>query len=99
MEKQMTSSIQELSFEELRTLSREVAALIAKRRHEALERLREEASVLGFTAQELLPSRKKSDTSAKYTDGNGNSWSGKGKRPAWLLQKLAEGLSLEDLAT
>ena len=94
----MTPNIQELSFEELRTLSREVAALIAKRRHEALERLREEASVLGFTSQELLPSRKKADTSAKYTDGNGNSWSGKGKRPAWLQQKLNEGHDLSEFA-
>jgi len=94
----MTPDIQELSFEELRTLSREVAALIAKRRHETLERLREEASVLGFTAQELLPARKKPDTSAKYTDGNGNSWRGKGKRPAWLQQKLNEGHELSEFA-
>jgi DNA-binding protein H-NS len=69
-----------------------------KRRHETLERLREEASVLGFTAQELLPSRKKSDALAKYTDGNGNSWSGKGKRPAWLQQKLDAGHELSEFA-
>lgn len=92
----MSHDIQSLSFEELRTLSREVAALLAKRRHEALERLRDEASILGFTAQELLPSKKKSETTAKYSDGNGNSWSGKGKRPAWLQQKLDDGHELSD---
>ena len=72
----MTPNIQELSFEELRTLSREVAALIAKRRHEALERLRDEASILGLTADELLPPRKRAENTPKYSDGNGNSWSG-----------------------
>ncbi len=94
----MAPDIQSLSFEELRALSREVAALLAKRRHEALERLREEASILGFTAQELLPSKRKSDASAKYSDGNGNSWTGKGKRPLWLQQKLEEGHELSEFA-
>jgi DNA-binding protein H-NS len=94
----MALDIQSLSFEELRALSREVAALLAKRRHEALERLREEASILGFTPQELLPAKKKSETAAKYSDGNGNSWSGKGKRPAWIMQALAEGKNLADFA-
>jgi len=92
----MTPDVQSLSFEELRSLSREVAALLAKRRHEALERLREEASILGFTAQELLPGKKKTENSAKYSDGNGNSWSGKGKRPAWLQQKLEDGHDLTE---
>jgi DNA-binding protein H-NS len=94
----MALDIASLSFEELRTLSREVAALIAKRRHETLERLREEASILGFTADELIPSKKKSESVAKFTDGNGNSWSGKGKRPGWLIQAIAEGANIEDFA-
>jgi hypothetical protein len=68
----MTADIESLSFEQLRTLSREIAALIAQRRHEALERLRQEASILGFTPDELIPSKKKSETTAKYSDGNGN---------------------------
>lgn len=94
----MANEIHSLSFEELRSLSREVAALLAKRRHEALERLREEASTLGFTAQELIPAKKKQDNSAKYSDGEGKSWSGKGKRPAWLQQKLDEGHDLSEFA-
>jgi DNA-binding protein H-NS len=94
----MALDIQSLSFEELRALSRDVAALLAKRRHEALERLREEASILGFTPQELLPSKRKSETPAKYSDGNGNSWSGKGKRPGWLQQKIDEGHDLSEFA-
>ena len=94
----MTPDIESLSFEQLRTLSREIAALIAQRRHEALERLRQEASILGFTPDDLIPSKKKSEITAKYSDGNGNTWGGKGKKPAWLHQKLSEGNSLEDFA-
>jgi DNA-binding protein H-NS len=98
----MTPDINGLTFEQLRTLSREVASLIAQRRHEALERLREEASILGFTASELLPStsaKRKINGAPKYSDGNGNSWTGKGKRPGWLQEKLDEGHSLQDFAT
>jgi DNA-binding protein H-NS len=36
--------------------------------------------------------------SAKYSDGQGNSWSGMGKRPFWLRDALAAGRSLEEFA-
>jgi DNA-binding protein H-NS len=32
-----------------------------------------------------------------YTDGMGNVWSGKGRRPGWLHQALENGAALEDL--
>jgi len=32
-----------------------------------------------------------------YTDGHGNVWNGKGRRPNWLVKALADGLSLRDL--
>lgn len=34
--------------------------------------------------------------SAKYADGNGNSWVGRGPRPRWLRDALAVGKKLED---
>lgn len=48
-----------LPFDELRTLHREIGALIAEKRQEALQHLREQASVLGFSAEDLAPPRKK----------------------------------------
>ena len=33
---------------------------------------------------------------AKYSDGKGNTWVGRGKRPRWLQQALAAGSKLED---
>jgi DNA-binding protein H-NS len=37
--------------------------------------------------------------SAKYSDGQGNSWSGMGKRPYWLRDALNAGRTLEEFAT
>lgn len=37
--------------------------------------------------------------SAKYSDGQGNEWLGRGPRPHWLRDALAAGKSLEEFAT
>jgi DNA-binding protein H-NS len=34
---------------------------------------------------------------AKYQDGNGNSWTGRGVKPLWLRDALASGRSLESM--
>jgi DNA-binding protein H-NS len=93
----MTPEIEGMPFDELRTLHREVGALIAQRRHEALEKLKEQIAVLGFTPADLAPNRSgRSNGKPKYGDGNGNYWSGKGRKPVWLQEKLEGGASLED---
>jgi DNA-binding protein H-NS len=38
-------------------------------------------------------------TIAKYADGAGRSWSGRGPRPAWLREALTNGKSLQDFAS
>lgn len=35
--------------------------------------------------------------SKKYSDGKGNFWSGRGKRPAWVNTEIESGKTLEDL--
>lgn len=35
---------------------------------------------------------------AKYADGTGNKWTGRGPRPAWFKKSIAAGRSLEQLA-
>jgi DNA-binding protein H-NS len=40
--------------------------------------------------------RSKADGVAKYADGNGNSWGGRGKRPQWIHAALEAGKSLDD---
>jgi DNA-binding protein H-NS len=40
----------------------------------------------------------KKATKAKFSDGAGNSWSGRGPKPKWIKEALAAGKKLEDLA-
>jgi DNA-binding protein H-NS len=42
--------------------------------------------------------RAESRTEAKYQDGAGNVWGGRGPRPRWLRAAIAEGKSLESFA-
>ena len=63
----MTPDIEALSFDELRTLHREIGALIAERRTEALEQLRSQISVLGFSIEDIA-GKKQRRRRRKQTD-------------------------------
>ena len=89
-----------MPFDELRTIHKEIGALLAQKRHEALEELRQKASLLGFSSDDFAPKKKKGNghATAKYRNiGNPDeTWSGRGKRPAWLTDKLEAGHQLEE---
>ena len=89
-----------LPLDELRTLHRELSALIAQRRHEALEQVKQQIATLGFNVDDLVPRKRKDATSkpVKYRDPNApeQTWSGRGKRPLWLQDKLAQGRLLDE---
>ena len=40
----------------------------------------------------------KGEVPAKYRDQSGNSWTGRGRRPRWLVAALAEGRLLDEFA-
>lgn len=76
---------------------------------EVIARVRKEIEEYGLTVDQLFGStagragakpskavRKKPAAVAKYADGAGNTWGGRGKRPDWLRQALAQGKALED---
>jgi DNA-binding protein H-NS len=97
----MTPEIEALPFDQLRSLHREIGALIAQRRHEALEQLKQQIAVLGFSVDDLAPKKtKKGGASApvKFRDPGApeNVWSGRGKHPAWVRDKLEQGHTLEE---
>jgi len=95
----MTPEIQALPFDELRTLHREIGALIAQRRHEALEQLKQQIAVLGFSPNDFAsPKTKRGKAAVKYRDPEvlDHTWSGRGKHPAWLKDKLEHGHTLEE---
>ena len=41
---------------------------------------------------------KRTPSVAKYSDGAGRTWTGRGRKPAWIVSGLAEGKTLEDFA-
>jgi len=92
---------------QIERLQKEAASL----QSEAVMRIRKEIAKFGLTPEQLFggsaprkaakaakvakakgaPSR-----DAKFADGAGNTWGGRGKRPEWLRQALAAGRALEE---
>ena len=95
------------SLSELKALQKQVAKAIEefsdKEKARALAALEEKARELGFSLAELTGGRKgarKTAGIAKYRhpDDASVTWTGKGRRPDWLRDALARGVSLDDLA-
>lgn len=70
-----------------------------------IERIKVAISHYELTSDQLFGNAKgkrgaiaQAGAAPKYSDGMGNSWSGKGKRPNWLRDALSSGRSLEEFA-
>lgn len=53
------------------------------------------AKDLGFGAVEKHEDKRSQPVAIKYRDGD-NTWTGRGRKPKWLEEKLASGSKLED---
>ncbi|RYE81236.1 MAG: H-NS histone family protein [Oxalobacteraceae bacterium] len=87
-------------------LQREAASI----QRDVVVRIRKEIVKYGLTAEQLFgevsavrgraaqgaTKRAGSDRPIKYADGQGNTWGGIGKRPAWLREALDAGKSISD---
>ena len=64
---------------------------------QALDAARKFCAEHGLSADDVFPKKAKSATKlpAKYADGNGNTWSGRGVHPRWLSTALGSGATLE----
>lgn len=73
-----------------------------------IARIKEAVKSYGLTAKDIFGTRGLSGTvkgsksklssDAAYSDGKGNTWVGRGKRPQWLRDALASGKQLSDFA-
>lgn len=69
-----------------------------------IAKIRDAIHAYGITPNELFPSRTRlagstvsgPKSGAKYADGDGNLWSGRGPRPRWLRDALQSGRQLSD---
>jgi len=93
---QLQDQIAKLQAEAQRLRNEEVGAVAAK--------MREDIKAYGITVHDLFgkvlgkakKSKSKSGAQAKYGDGTGNVWVGRGPRPKWLRDALAAGKRLEE---
>jgi DNA-binding protein H-NS len=93
-------------------LQAEADALRAREMADVIGRIREAMDHYGLTIADLglaaprgrraegTTARKSRPAAApKYGDGQGNVWGGRGPRPAWLREALAQGHALEEFST
>lgn len=99
--------LETLSLKELKQLQKDVATAIEnfqdRERNKALAEVEAFARERGLSPADLaaLVARKGKRVSlAKYANpaDPSQTWSGRGRKPAWAIQALADGKSLSDLA-
>jgi DNA-binding protein H-NS len=111
MAKSSNIDLSKLSIEELESLVKDAQAEITARREAERERvlgqMRELAASLGLTLEDVVKLERgkavkgvAASVQPKYRHPTNPSltWTGRGKRPAWVTEALAAGKSLDDLA-
>jgi DNA-binding protein H-NS len=98
-----------LSLEELQALARDIEQEILSRREaereRVLQQMRELAGSIGMSLEELLRQERGRErarvpgTSVRFRhpENTALTWSGRGKRPQWIVEWLASGRTLGDL--
>lgn len=86
-------------------LEAEIANARLRERQEVLSRMEELAQDAGFSMTELVGSRgrgkgKSTVSAAKFAnpDNRAETWTGRGRKPNWLVDKLKKGAKIEDFA-
>jgi DNA-binding protein H-NS len=91
----------------IESLQRQADKLRASEVHGVISRIKVAIEHYGLTAEQLgfgakamqakaKPGKTAPAQTAKYSDGNGNAWSGRGPRPRWLRDALNAGRTLEE---
>lgn len=104
MNKNTTIDLDNLNVDELRAITENAQQLIAKKQHQRLydaytqfEQIAEESN---STISEILEAgeklEKKRNIKYRNSDNNEETWTGRGRKPTWLVDALAKGNKLED---
>ncbi|HEX7072008.1 MAG TPA: H-NS histone family protein [Rhodothermales bacterium] len=107
MAKAAGTDLSKISIPDLQNLKRQIDKEIESRRlrerDDALKQIRAIAEKAGFQLDELVNSRRgrrRGSAPVKYRDPKNasNTWAGRGRKPRWLEEALAQGKKLEDFA-
>lgn len=92
---------------EIAVLQAQAEAIKKKEAAEVIARIKEAIAQYDLSAKDLgfgggrgaakSPKSSRSTAAGGYTDGQGNTWSGRGRRPQWFLDAIAAGKTLEEL--
>lgn len=100
------NDLEKLSLDELRKLRKDVEKAIAsfqdRKKAEARKKLEEVARDFGFSLNEITetaPVRKRKPAEPKYANPENPSqtWTGRGRKPGWMVAALKRGLSLDEM--
>ena len=102
----MDINLEILSLAELKTLrttvDRAIASYEDRKKKEALAELEEAARKMGYSLGELtgMAGKPRKAVAPKYANPADatQTWTGRGRKPGWVLAALAAGKSLDDLA-
>ncbi len=106
MSKNNAIDLDNLDVDELRAITENAQQLIAKKQHQRLydaytqfEKIAEESH---STIDEILEAgeklAKKRNVKYRNTNNEDETWTGRGRKPTWLVEALADGQSLESFA-
>lgn len=99
-------NLQEMTIDALKKLAAEIDHEISKRsaaeKAKAIAQIRALAASAGLDLQEIIeqgmsvPAQRK-PAPVKYRSPNGDTWTGRGRSPAWVKEWIESGKSLDDL--
>ena len=99
---ELQAEIQRLAKEQER-LAKEAEQILKDEKLQVIADIRNKMNAYGISFEELqnakvttAPKRARGVLPMKYSDGQGNEWSGKGPKPLWLVKALENGKKLED---
>lgn len=103
----MTINLDDMSLDDLKQLRKDVEKAIAnyekRQKAEAMKKLQAYSQQLGYPLEELItdkPKKSKKPAIPKYRhpENDALTWSGRGRKPRWLIDYLDKGGNLEDLS-
>lgn len=101
----MQIDLSELTLSELKKLKSNVDQAIesfqARALAKARKELEEKAKSLGFTLEEIVQTKKvRTKAQPKYRDPNdaNQTWTGRGRKPQWVVDALENGADIDSLA-
>jgi DNA-binding protein H-NS len=104
----MTMDLSKLSLSELKKLQQDIEVLIADQGKEAVVKARKDilaiAQSVGLTVDQLLngkPAKAVKKVAAQYQNPKNaaEQWTGRGRKPRWIVEAIEGGAKLEDLKT